>query len=334
LALALLLSMAVMASPVGAAISNVTVTVTNPLGGAVGDYTVSFVMQQPLDSAVFVPPLGEYIDIGFPAGTDLTGITEITVVGTDSIAAAVTYTLTGGDLGMWTVGNTLRIYLTGLVAPGDLAAGAVTVTVEDVGHPEPCYHTLTVGTSQETAVTSPQYKIYLFEVTLVPGWNLISLPGIPENTDIEVVLADLLPPTCVPGHDFQVWYWDCGQWYVYCYDTVYETLTTMDECKSYWIYIDRAASFKVKGVWYPPPPGPPLKKCYHECWNMVGFTSPTPMVPDDYMATMAPAGAAFYVMTYVGGAWQVLDMALDNMNPGQGYWVAFSLDACFAPPPP
>ena len=228
----------------------------------------------------------------------------------------------------------------------------------------PCHQTLTVGTSQETATTSPPYPIYLFEIDLNPGWNLISLPGIPENTAIEVVLEDLLPPTCDGVHGFEVWYYDCGSWWVFCSEiSDYQTLTTMDECKAYWIYLEgtATASFRVKGSWYPAPPGPPLKKCYHECWNMVGFTSDVnrePFVQEagagipacdvaglaPYFGSLAPPNTVIYILGYDGG-WFAVEQYPPGGPPavapnrnclevGMGYWVAFSADACFAPPPP
>ena len=104
LALSLVLSLTVMAAPASAAISNVKVTVTNPVAGQVGDYTISFTMQQPVDfwSA-------NYIDIGFPAGTGFGTITEVTVTGTDSaLVTPKTYTwILGADLIVIPLGNTL-----------------------------------------------------------------------------------------------------------------------------------------------------------------------------------------------------------------------------------
>jgi hypothetical protein len=154
LALALMLSMTVMATPASAAISNVKVTVTNPLGGALGNYTISFTMQQPLDfwSA-------NYIDIGFPAGTGFGTITEVTVTGTDSaLVTPKTYTwILGADLIVVPLGNTLRISFTGAgaaPAPWDLVGGTVTILIEDVTHPGPGSYDLCVGTSQESAVCS------------------------------------------------------------------------------------------------------------------------------------------------------------------------------------
>ncbi len=154
LALALMLSMTVMATPASAAISNVEVTVTNPIAGQVGDYTISFTMQQPLDFGS-----ANYIDIGFPAGTGFGTITEVTVTGTDSaLVTPKTYTwMLGTDLIVVPLGNTLRISFTGAgaaPAPWDLIAGTVAILIEDVTHPGPGSYSICVGTSNESAVCS------------------------------------------------------------------------------------------------------------------------------------------------------------------------------------
>ncbi|MFB0515721.1 MAG: hypothetical protein ACETWG_03845, partial [Candidatus Neomarinimicrobiota bacterium] len=322
----------VMATPASAAISNVTVGLTNAIAGQASNYTIKFKMQQPLDFLVIT----EGIDITFPAGTDVSTWTAVTVEGTTWAGAPAVYTFPA-NLMVW------NIFAAGAALPpngihidlltGDLAPGWVTVRIAGVTNGAPCHQTLIVGTSKETAVTSPSYPIYLFDIQLLPGWNLISLPGIPEDTDIEVVLADLLPPVCDPGHDFQVWYYDCGQWYVYCYDTAFETLTTMDECRAYWIYIDYPASFRVKGVWYNDPPDPPYqKKCYHECWNMVGFTSANASKTlATYTASLVPAGKIIYWYGW-DAASQTWEINPDPLLQGKGYWMAFTADACFVPP--
>ena len=305
--------MTVMATPVGAAISDVKVTVTNPIAATPSAYTITFKMQQPVD-----PAFGDFIDVVFPTGTGLGALVagDVLVNG-----AAEPFVVIGAD--------TLRISPAVLVP-----AGTVTVVVGVVNlvvNPPPCYHTLLVGTSQETTVESAQYKIYLFDIGLLVGWNLISLPGIPEDPAIEEVLADLITKAAAdPTFTFTVWYYDCGTWYVYN-NGDYATLTEMHDGASYWIEVSAAATFKVKGVWYPEPPGPPLKYCYHECWNMVGFTDNAASTVAIYTAALAPAGAIFYWMGW-NAATQTWTVS-PALAVGQGYWMAFGVNACFAPPP-
>jgi len=139
LALALVLSMTVMATPVSAAISNIKVTVTNPIGGQPSGYNITFVMQQPLI-------VGEYIDIGFPLGTNIVAAAGTAVV-KDSAGAVVA---TDGGV---VIGNTLRITL---IAAAVCPAGAVSVGIPspNIVNPAPGDYALCVGTSNESSICS------------------------------------------------------------------------------------------------------------------------------------------------------------------------------------
>lgn len=153
LALALALSMTVMAIPAGAAISNITVTQSNPITGALSTYNITFTMEQPLDGTMF-----EGIDITFPAGTDVSTITEVWVYGKDWAGTQAAYQWIGGPANLIVVtiplappSDTVHIELT----PGiDLTPGKVSVIIQDVTNGPPGHYTLTVGTSKESAVRS------------------------------------------------------------------------------------------------------------------------------------------------------------------------------------
>ena len=162
-------------------------------------------------------------------------------------------------------------------------------------------------------------------VSLGVGWNLMSLPLIPMDTDIEDVLAP------IDANVVSVWYYDCGSWYVYKNGTSFDTLETMDYCASYWVCMNASATLQVTGWEYECPPAVPPKCCYHECWNMVGFKSCVTMNASTYLASLSPAGAIFGMLTWNGTAWQIVT-ASTTLNPGQGYWMAFIADACFVPP--
>ena len=353
LALALVLSMGVMATPVAAGtIVCAGVTQTNPLTGGASDYTINFTTQEPVAA-------GEYIDVTFPPTTVLAAGGTATVEGRTTPAGFWVSNVVGivaADI----FGTTLRI-----TVPVDVIAGSVGVVITDVvTNGLQCTQTLCVGTTAETCEDCPTYEIYAYRIDLVAGWNLISLPVIPDDPDIEVVLADLIagPAVCCTDFEFKVYYYDCTTWYAYNNGS-YASLTTINECKAYWIWVSENISFYVKGSYYPAPPGPPLKKCYHECWNMVGFTSDVTREPftnnvgappacdqphdlSPYFGSLAPPATIIYVLRWDTGLqtwgaviqWTALpDAAAPNSNcltPGEGYWVAFSADACFAPPPP
>lgn len=314
LALALVLGMTVMASPVSATITPGWVSLSDDVAGATATYTIRFYTEEPLVAAY-----NDVINVNFPLGTDVSTV----VVGDITVNAAAAAVLT-------TVGQTLVIEVA-----ADVAAGTVTVVIDNVDNPAPCYHYLSVGTSHETTVDVGPYKIYLLKMDLVAGWNLISLPGIPEDTALEAVLADLLNPLLVPAtYYFEVYYYETATatWFIYASDTSFSSLTTMEDGKAYWIWSSHAETFRVKGVWYPLPPGPPLKYCYVTCWNMVGFTSGSDMLGDLYLLAASPE--PLYIYTYRAGAWVTIDPSSDDLIVGEGYWMSFVDPACVVPPTP
>lgn len=68
------------------------------------------------------------------------------------------------------------------------------------------------------------------EITLHEGWNLISLPFKPEDSSIDVILADILDNVEI------IWGYDMGEWSFYL-PTLPEKgdLTEMVEDRGYWI---------------------------------------------------------------------------------------------------
>ena len=179
-------------------------------------------------------------------------------------------------------------------------------------------------------------------VSLVGGWNLISLPVMPFDTSIESVLASLTFPYDLVS----VWYYDrCeDEWLVYGNgNTTFKTLTTMEAGKAYWVrmrypeeqHSDPSVSGSyphalwVFGTKTPMPPG--LPSAYDVCkgWNMVGFRSTEEIAPEDYLGDFSPSeyGAIYgwdpYLQDWVTNP--------DKLVPGRGYWIPFSVAGTIYP---
>lgn len=75
----------------------------------------------------------------------------------------------------------------------------------------------------------------MYEIQLYGGWNLIGIPFIPENPDIEVMLSNIIDYVEV------VWSYDAWSWYWSSYSPwvppALNDLTTMTDGKGYWIYV-------------------------------------------------------------------------------------------------
>jgi hypothetical protein len=218
-------------------------------------------------------------------------------------------------VGLWAVvGNTLSINCSAMAGLGLNACAVIPIQIDfDPG----CNVTLTVTVADNATVP------------LVAGWNLMSLPIMPIDTAITAVLATI--DTNVKC----VWYYDgCEDaWYAYKNGAGADFgLTTMEAGKAYWVEMTAAATLNLCGYKLPcPPKGPPCY-CYCHCWNMVGFHRTTSLNLSDYLANLNPAGSLFGALTWTGATgWQTVT-ASTMLNPGQGYWMAFMTNACFAPP--
>jgi fibronectin type 3 domain-containing protein len=151
-------------------------------------------------------------------------------------------------------------------------------------------------------------------ITLVPGWNLISLPVQPANTSIASVLSG------IKGAYEAVWAYPNQTWQVYDpNDTAGSTLTTMQAGNGYWIKVTSGGTLSVAGS--TPTSSPSLL----EGWNLVGYngTSCT-----DALAALFSLGSALQAAWgYAPPEWEFYEpgsSTLAQFCPGAGYWIDVS----------
>ena len=157
------------------------------------------------------------------------------------------------------------------------------------------------------------------EVELNNGWNLMSLPIVPDEDDIEVVLADIMDDV-ISVHYYRA---TTGTWLIYA-PPDFTSLTTMEDGKAYWINMSAATNLTVVGQAIAAPGvqgGLPPTYDVVEGWNMVGFKSTENMTAGNYLDGTDPV--RIYGFDITQGGWFPLTTS-QNMTPGLGYWVAFS----------
>jgi hypothetical protein len=341
--------------PAAAVEAPISVDVDNPIAGELAEYTIEF-----HNVGLLTWLSADWIDVMFPFGTDLSTVTGVTVTKAASKAKLDTapvavllfgYAVMPAPTGE-TAPRTMRIYLDDIIDKCEW----VRIVITDVTNPPSCNHVLEVGTSAHTPVDSESYTIYSIIMSVCPDKELISLPAYPEDTKIEVVLADLfkkVADTASSAHpfSFSVWYYDASakKWLKYASDSSFKDLKTMEAGKAYWIKVNDCTDFYFKGEPYPEDQGPPIKFCqFVECWNMVGIASGTDILASDYLKNtlLAPfyteyAVDAIYYWDEVAGAYAdtgwnghypaVVDPLLES---GRGYWMSFRDAACIIPPLP
>lgn len=164
------------------------------------------------------------------------------------------------------------------------------------------------------------------DVELNKGWNLMSLPIVPDNKAIAAVLAPIM------GNVTSVHYYNAAtaKWLIYA-PPDFTTLTTIEDGKAYWINMKAATNLTVVGQAVAPPGYGPVPPSYSvvQGWNMVGFRALDTMTVDDYLK------GTNYVRIYgfdlgEGVGWFSLTSS-QNMTPGLGYWVAFSTPGIIYP---
>jgi hypothetical protein len=162
-----------------------------------------------------------------------------------------------------------------------------------------------------------------WNITLSEGWNLISLPLIPENSSIEAVLSGIME------HVDSVWAYDAetGKWLMYDPDTPeVSNLDKMVDGVGYWIKMTAAATLTIHGSEFPAPPATP--PVYHVVpgWNLIGYKEVVEMTANDYLA-----GVDYVrLWTFVDGRW-VAVKGTDLMVPGRGYWIAVTEEGWIYP---
>ncbi len=158
-------------------------------------------------------------------------------------------------------------------------------------------------------------------VPLALGWNLASVPIVPESPAITDVLAS------IAGKYAVVHAWDAASqnWRTYnpALPPQGQTLLMLDEKTAFWILMTEPATLTVSGA-----PPSATSQTLHVGWNLLAYPSATPRPVADALASIA--GKYTVVWAYRAGEpqpWRHYDPSapfgndLDVLEPGRGYWL-------------
>jgi hypothetical protein len=185
-----------------------------------------------------------------------------------------------------------------LIAPTTAETAVITVTADAV----------------ESSITI-DFEADTFDISLNTGWNLISLPLIPENDNIENVLAGL--DVDIANVEV-VWAYDAAteNWLVYTPGPAPDTLTTMEDGRGYWIRMLTPATLTVEGSVMPELGATPPTYDVAAGWNLIGFKSTVPRTADEYLEGVT------WVSLWGYDAPDYFSVSgTENMVPGFGYWL-------------
>jgi hypothetical protein len=168
-------------------------------------------------------------------------------------------------------------------------------------------------------------------VELYPGWNLVSLPLIPNSTST----ADIYSLILKQGVS--------GVKITYGFDNVEKKWvmnpTTMIDGKGYWIYMKEYDVLIVQGFTTPTPPALPTTYHLTKGWNLVGYTAKIPMNASVYLESLEPG--SYFRWLYIWNAtsipqsWSMIDTkpaTSGTLRPGQAFWIYLYKDQDLVPP--
>ncbi len=182
-----------------------------------------------------------------------------------------------------------------------------------------------------------------FEIQLNKKWNLVSVPYVLLNDDIEEVLSG------VSDNLDSVWQYDAvaDQWYVYRPDDpLGSNLSTIEPGWGYWIAMDDADLLTIGGSLFSPVTTPPERALKHG-WNLIGYYGAEGQggyygpVGSGKMARCAlfSLGESFTdkgwtaLLTYWEpdnpGQWKEYSY-YQSLDPGAGYWLFASEDSIYS----
>jgi len=172
-----------------------------------------------------------------------------------------------------------------------------------------------------TAVASSAQPVNeSYAIDLVSGWNLISLPLIPDSSAIATVL------TGVTVDSVQTYDAATTTWSSYIPSGPVD-LTTMVAGSGYWVEMSSAATIIVQGVELPVPPATPPTYDVVVGWNFIGFKSITAKVAGGAAGSYLEALGTNYTLIYrfdAASQSYVTVQSSGNFEPGKGYWIAIT----------
>lgn len=170
------------------------------------------------------------------------------------------------------------------------------------------------------------------DVSLQAGWNLVSLPVIPQTLDV----AELFASVASSVESISVWNTETQSWGHYSphVPDFANTLDTLDPNDGLWVRVTEDVTLAVRGA--PLATSIPLSTG----WNLVAYPSESALPVDQALSSIA--GTFDQILGYraeSGGVWQSYESStpieaasLQTLEPGAGYWIYVSASCTWTVP--
>lgn len=191
-------------------------------------------------------------------------------------------------------------------------------TVEDLAGNQ--FNPTWTSSSKSSHEFKTKKDITSYEIGLNSGWNLISLPLIPQNSNIDAVLAgitDIAKVEIVKSYDSIT-----GTWLSYVPAAETGNLTSMEDGKGYWVKMTEGGALNISGTQNPSAEVTPRSyPIVGNTWNLIGFKSTQTMGVSEYITEI---GNTDVVWKYDQDGYSSVynNIYKDGvLNPGRGYWL-------------
>jgi hypothetical protein len=151
-------------------------------------------------------------------------------------------------------------------------------------------------------------------ISLGAGWNLISLPLKPSDTNISAVMSS------ISGKYAAIYAYDSASasYKSYIPGASSNTLSTVELGRGYWVFMNSASTLTVNGT--PTSEGVALTIG----WNLVGYNSTTERPIGAALNSVNNMVTAVYAFNNAANSYEGYAPplnALSTMSPGRGYWI-------------
>jgi len=179
------------------------------------------------------------------------------------------------------------------------------------------------------------------DIDLVEGWNLVSLPLIPDSDNISVVISvDTLASDNVSNIGI-IWAYDpvTEEFIYYMPGSGSGELATMEDGAGYWVFMQEDDTLTITGAQWPAPPAVPPTYDVVVGWNLIGFKSIANNIdyeagsPDTgYLLNIAGTYPVLWSYDAAGGAYENVKGVPDGMVVGHGFWIWITAAGTIVPP--
>ena len=168
-------------------------------------------------------------------------------------------------------------------------------------------------------------NILTYSIPLSPGLQLISLPLVPVETQLDVAISNL---------DFNIaamYLKEAESYRLYARGSAPEEGFIWKDGFGYWLDMNSAGTLTFSGSELDNNVTGPVSYPVDTGWNLIGFKSTIPRQPEDYLASIY--GQYDIIYGYGDGDYFVVGLeSYDLMEPGLGYWIHMLEPGIIYPP--